>query len=74
MRLWDNRAPGAAGDDPCKDIPFLRVFAPTQSAARTDAAIIIIPGGGYDQLTNTKEQEPVADYFTSQLGMNPDPT
>lgn len=68
MRLWDNQAPGAVGDDPCKDIAFLKIFLPTESSSRTDVGIIIIPGGGYDQLNNTKEQAPVAEYFADKLG------
>ncbi|MGI4756932.1 MAG: alpha/beta hydrolase [Janthinobacterium lividum] len=29
--------------------------------------ILIIPGGGYDRLTDTREQEPVAEFFASKL-------
>jgi len=68
LSLWDTSPPGAAGDDPCRDIPFLKVFLPNGRIPRTDAAIIIFPGGGYDQLTNTEEQAPVAKYFADQLG------
>ncbi len=68
LPLWDTLSPGAVGDDPCRDIPFLKVFLPNGRIPRTDAAIIIFPGGGYDQLTNTKEQAPVAKYFAHQLG------
>lgn len=68
QRLWVDRAPGAMGDDPCTDIPFLRIFMNSWSTQRTDVGIIVIPGGGYDQLTNTKEQEPVAKYFADKLG------
>jgi acetyl esterase/lipase len=69
QRLWNDRAAGAVGDDPCKDIPYLRIFLPSGSVHRTDAAIIIIPGGGYDQLKNTREQAPVAEYFANKLGI-----
>jgi acetyl esterase/lipase len=70
IRLWEGRSPGAVGDDPCRDVPFLRiytpkVYTPSKSAART--AIIIIPGGGYDRLTDRKEQAPVGEYFSQQL-------
>jgi acetyl esterase/lipase len=65
VRLWEGRAPGATGDDPCRDIPYLRVFRSSPSSSR--AAILIIPGGGYDKLTDTKEQEPVAEYFSAKL-------
>jgi acetyl esterase/lipase len=67
IRLWNNRAPGAVGDDPCRDIPYLKIYpaAPGTSATRT--AIIVIPGGGYDRLTDRKEQAPVGAYFSNQL-------
>ncbi len=68
IRLWNNRAPGAVGDDPCTDIPFLRVFSLKKSASHTDVGIIIMPGGGYDKLTNVKEQTPVAQYFADTIG------
>jgi acetyl esterase/lipase len=29
----------------------------------------LIPGGGYDRLTDSKEQAPVADYFSQKLGL-----
>jgi hypothetical protein len=68
LPLWDTLPPGAIGDDPCRDIPFLKVFPPNGRAPQTDVAIIIFPGGGYDRLTNTKEQAPVARYFAHKLG------
>lgn len=69
IRLWENRAPGAVGNDPCKDIPFMRVFWPTKSVRRTDIGMLIFPGGGYGRLTNFREQAPVAEYFANKLGM-----
>ncbi len=67
IRLWDNRAPGAIGDDPCRDIPYLRVFPAVSDEAGPKPVILIIPGGGYDRLTDPKEQIPVADYFSRNL-------
>ena len=67
IRLWEGRAPGATGDDPCRDIPYLRVFPAEGAKEAATAAILVIPGGGYDRLTNKKEQEPVGDYFSGQL-------
>ena len=65
IRLWEGRAPGATGEDPCKDIPFLRVFSSVgKDGSAAQPAILILPGGGYDQLTDTKEQAPVAEYFS----------
>ncbi|CAF1376276.1 unnamed protein product [Adineta steineri] len=69
LRLWNNSAPGAVGNDSCKDIPFLKVFMPNASAPQTDIGIIIIPGGGYDKLTDSNEQTPVAQYFANKLGI-----
>jgi len=68
LRLWPGTAPGAQSDDPCRDIPYLKVYraAPANPSGQ---AIIVIPGGGYDRLTDTKEQEPVAQYFAQQLGV-----
>ena len=67
IRLWEGRAPGATGDDPCTDIPFLKVFPSSSEGLPSNAAILIIPGGGYDRLTDRKEQEPVAEYFSHTL-------
>lgn len=69
IRLWDGRAPGAIGDDPCRDIPYLRVY-PGENAGRGNrTAIIVMPGGGYDRLSDRKEQDPVAEYFSQKLGI-----
>jgi len=67
IRLWEGRAPGANGDDPCRDIPYLRVFTATSGGPSPAPAILIIPGGGYDRLTDAKEQAPVAEYFSQTL-------
>lgn len=67
IRLWAGRAPGAVGDDPCRDIPYLRVFPGVSGESGAQPAIMIIPGGGYDRLTDTKEQIPVAEYFSREL-------
>lgn len=67
LRLWNNWAPGAVGNDPCLDIPFLKVVYPSGSI-RSKAAIILMPGGGYHQLNNFKEQGPVARYFADNFG------
>jgi acetyl esterase/lipase len=68
IRLWNGRAPHALGNNPCKDIPFMWVFMPKRSAPHTDVSIIIMPGGGYDKLTDVNEQLPVARYFADELG------
>jgi hypothetical protein len=69
IRLWAADAPHAVGSDPCTDIPFLRVFAPDGTVAPTDLGIVLMPGGGYDRLTETAEQTPVAEYFADKLGI-----
>lgn len=69
IRLWASDAPGAVGTDPCADIPFLRVFTPNGESSITDAGIIVMPGGGYNQLIDKAEQAPVARHFANKLGI-----
>jgi acetyl esterase/lipase len=69
IRLWPGNAPGATGDDPCRDIPFMKRYAPVGGQGINRAAILIIPGGGYDRLSDAKEQAPVAEYFASHLNV-----
>lgn len=61
--LWTRGAPGSVGDDPCRDIPFVREYVPADGDRGDLPAILVIPGGGYDHLTDAKEQEPVAQHF-----------
>jgi acetyl esterase/lipase len=67
IRLWDGTAPGATGSDPCRDIPFLRMFPAAGGQSEASPAIIVMPGGGYDRLSDAKEQTPVGEYFSHQL-------
>ena len=67
IRLWDGRAPGASGDDPCRDIPFLRIYPGADRGRGFGSAILLIPGGGYNHLSDRKEQAPVAEYFSHNL-------
>ena len=69
IRLWPASAPGATGSDPCRDIPYLRIFPASSGSKKSAQAFIIIPGGGYDRLTDEKEQTPVAQYLSRQLGV-----
>jgi len=69
IRLWEGPAPGAAGDDRCRDIPFLRVFPSTAGSGGAGSAILVIPGGGYDRLSDVKEQTPVAEYFSHNFNI-----
>lgn len=66
IRLWDGRAPGATGDDPCQDVPYLKIF-PAREGDRAGPAMLLLAGGGYDHLSNRKEQAPVAAYFSDHL-------
>jgi acetyl esterase/lipase len=65
--LWNGPAPGAIGNDPCRDVPFLRVYRATDPNQRHGSAVLLIPGGGYDRLSDRKEQVPVAEYFSQKL-------
>jgi acetyl esterase/lipase len=67
IRLWDGRAPGACGDDPRRDIPFLRIYRAAAQDQAPGTAVLLIPGGGYDHLSDRKEQEPVAEFFSQNL-------
>jgi acetyl esterase/lipase len=69
IRLWDGPAPSAAGDDRCRDIPFLRVFPSKSGRGGSVSAILVIPGGGYDRLSDVKEQTPVAEYFSHNFNI-----
>jgi acetyl esterase/lipase len=69
IRLWDGAAPGASVQDPCRDIPFLRIYPSANQRSEAGPAILIIPGGGYDHLSDIKEQAPVAEYFSRELGL-----
>jgi acetyl esterase/lipase len=69
IRLWADSAPGAVGTNPCTDIPFLRVYAPENSSGMSNLGIVVMPGGGYNELIDTQEQGPVAEYFANKLGI-----
>jgi acetyl esterase/lipase len=69
IRLWPGAAPGAIGDDPCRDIPYIRVFPSPAGVSKSGQGLIVIPGGGYDRLSDAREQTPVANYFSQQLGV-----
>lgn len=63
LRLWEGSAPGTVGGDLCRDVPYMQVFRPPEGSHVSGPAILIIPGGGYDRLTDAAEQAPVAEYF-----------
>jgi acetyl esterase/lipase len=55
------------GDDPCRDIPFLKVYPAAGNERENRTAIVVMPGGGYDRLSDLKEQAPVGEYFSQEL-------
>lgn len=61
--LWENGAPNAVGKE-AVDIPTLTPFlAPKETA--TGSAIVVLPGGGYSHLSETKEGSDVAKWLNS---------
>lgn len=65
--LWENGAPNAVGKSP-EDVPTLTPFLALKESA-TGAAIIVLPGGGYSHLSETKEGTDVAKWLNS-LGIS----
>lgn len=65
--LWENGAPNAIGKLP-EDIPMLTPFLAAKETA-TGAAIVVLPGGGYSHLSETKEGSDVAKWLNS-LGIS----
>ena len=49
FRLWEMKPPGALGEDPTRDIPFLTAYWP-KADRRSGASVIVCPGGGYGGL------------------------
>jgi acetyl esterase/lipase len=65
--LWEGRAPGALGDQD-DDRPTL-TFYPAIGNQTSRTAVIIAPGGGYQQLAMNHEGRQVANWFNA-LGLN----
>jgi acetyl esterase/lipase len=64
--LWPNGAPGALGDNE-SDKPRLSLF-PVQGN-NTGAAVLVLPGGGYQMLAFDREGTNVAEWF-NKLGVS----
>ena len=65
--LWADGAPNALGKE-AVDVPTITPFlAPKETA--TGAAIVVLPGGGYSHLSETKEGSDVAKWLNS-LGIS----
>lgn len=62
LRLWEKAAPGATGICLC-DIPSLTPYLPDPAAA-TGAAVVVFPGGGYENLAD-HEGEGYALWFAA---------
>ena len=65
--LWENGAPNALGKSP-EDVPTLTPFLAAKEVA-SGATIIVLPGGGYSHLSETKEGTDVAKWLNS-LGIS----
>lgn len=63
IRLWEGDAPNANGKEVI-DIPTLTPFLASKEKA-TGAAIVVLPGGGYRNLSDVKEGSAVAEYLNS---------
>lgn len=61
--LWPGGAPGALGDAPA-DKPRMYVFLPQKRS--TSAAILVIPGGGYEQVAIGHEGFQIAAWLNQQ--------
>jgi acetyl esterase/lipase len=64
IRLWSGPAPQAQGAT-CDDIPSLAMLRP-QQGHDNGSAVIVIPGGAYQQLASILEGREVADWFTAR--------
>jgi len=65
VKLWPGDAPEAKGKA-CEDIPTLTIFDPRYGNGN-GSAVVVLPGGGYNNLASVHEGREVADWFT-QLG------
>lgn len=63
LRLWPGDAPGALGVADA-DIPKLTVYLPRNTPAGM-TAVVIMPGGGYQNLASNHEGRQVANYLNS---------
>ena len=64
IRLWTGDAPEAKGKT-CEDIPTLTVFESSGGGSGSGSAVIIMPSGGYNQLSGKAARE-AADWFTAR--------
>jgi len=67
IRLWSGNAPGAVGNDPCRDIPFLQVFRVAGTERGNTPAILVIPGGRLRSSLGRKGAGPRSRILLPQL-------
>jgi len=63
LPLWSGAAPGALGTDD-SDVPTITVFLPRTMRDGTPA-VVVCPGGGYQNLASNHEGRQVANYLNS---------
>jgi acetyl esterase/lipase len=63
MPLWSGAAPGAQGSDDA-DVPTITVFLPRTMREGTPA-MVVCPGGGYQNLASNHEGRQVANFLNS---------
>jgi acetyl esterase/lipase len=63
VRLWPGDAPQATGQT-CFDIPTLTIFDPAYGG--NGSAVIVLPGGAYQNLASLHEGREVADWFAQR--------
>jgi len=63
MRLWEGAAPGALGDDEA-DRPTLTLYAASHDH-EPSAAVIVMPGGGYQYLATNHEGRQIANWLNA---------
>lgn len=63
LPLWAGAAPGALGSDD-SDIPTITVYLPRTMRDATPA-VVVCPGGGYQNLASNHEGRQVANYLNS---------
>jgi acetyl esterase/lipase len=64
VRLWPGDAPEAKGKA-CEDIPTLTIFEP-RNGGGNGSAVVVLPGGAYQNLAAIHEGREVADWFTQR--------
>ncbi len=64
IRLWDQAAPGALGDEP-KDRPSIDAYLPDPAKA-VGTGVLVCPGGGYGGLASGHEGKQIAEWLNAR--------